>query len=149
MIQSDVRKIDFRIFRDVNSHEARYSAGTEILKAGDISNMMYIVTNGVVAVHVDGTLVEQVTAGNIFGEMGIVDPQPHTARVTALTDVTLYGITEQQFLQLIRSTPTFALRVMRVQARRTRAMNARLRELTKKVSGTTEGAAVSAAPASA
>lgn len=137
MIQSEHRKIDFRIFRDIDSHEASYPAGSEILKPGDVSHMMYIVKSGVAAVRVDNLVVEQITAGNIFGEMGIVDPQPHTATVVAMTDVILYGVTEQQFLQLIRSTPTFALRVMRVLARRTRAMNARLRELTMGAAGVT------------
>src|SRR5262245_13405842 len=129
MIQSDIRKLDFRIFRDIDSHEATYPAGAEILKPGEVNHMLFIVKSGVVAVHVEGMVVEEISEGNIFGEMGIVDPRPHTAKIVALTDVSLYGITEQQFLQLIRSTPTFALRVMRVMARRTRAMNARLREI--------------------
>jgi CRP/FNR family transcriptional regulator, cyclic AMP receptor protein len=129
MNEAEARKIDFRIFRDINSHEATYPAGTAILVPGATSNMMYIVKRGVVAVRVGETLVEQISEGGIFGEMGIVDPQPHSASVVALTDVALHGVTEQQFLQLIRSTPTFALRVMRVLARRTRAMNSRLREI--------------------
>jgi CRP-like cAMP-binding protein len=70
--------------------------------------------------------VEHVPEGYIFGEMGLVDPQPHSARVVAVTDVHLFGITDQQFLQLVGSNPAFALRVMRVMARRTRAMNTKL-----------------------
>ena len=129
MTEPDVRKTDFRLFKHVNSHEATYPAGSEILKPGDSSRMMYVIKKGVVAVHIQNMTVEQISEGSIFGEMGIVDPKPHTARVVALTDVSLYGISEQQFLQLIRSNPTFALRVMRVLARRTRAMNARLLEM--------------------
>jgi CRP/FNR family cyclic AMP-dependent transcriptional regulator len=128
MIEAGARQVDFRILKDVKSHEASYSAGAEILTPGRISRMMYIVKSGVVAVQLGNVTVEQVREGNIFGEMGIVDPQPHTARVVALTDVHLFGITEQQFLQLIGSNPSFALRVMRVMARRTRAMNAKLTE---------------------
>jgi CRP/FNR family cyclic AMP-dependent transcriptional regulator len=128
MIENDIRKIDFRIFKDVKSHEATYSAGSEILKPGDTSRMMYIVKSGMVAVQIGNLTVEQVPEGNIFGEMGIVDPQPHTARVVAMTNVHLFGVTEQQFLQLVRTNPSFALRVMRVMARRTRAMNAKLME---------------------
>jgi CRP/FNR family transcriptional regulator, cyclic AMP receptor protein len=129
MIDVESRKIDFRIFRDINSHEANYSAGADILVPGQTSNVMYIVKRGIVSVVVGGTVVEQITEGGIFGEMGLVDPQPHSASVIAVTDVILHGVTEQQFLQLIRTTPTFALRVMRVLARRTRAMNTRLREI--------------------
>lgn len=129
MIENDVRKIDFRIFKDVKSYEASFPAGSEILTPGTTSRMMYVVKSGVVAVQIGSLMVEQVPEGNIFGEMGIVDPQPHSASVVALTDVHLFGVTEQQFLQLIRTNPPFALRVMRVMARRTRAMNAKLVEL--------------------
>jgi CRP/FNR family transcriptional regulator, cyclic AMP receptor protein len=125
----ETRKIDFRIFKDINSLEVKYRLGDDILVPGATSNRMYIVKKGTVAVIVGETIVEQISEGGIFGEMGLVDPQPHSASVVALTDVTLHGVTEDQFLQLIRSTPTFALRVMRVLARRTRAMNSRLREI--------------------
>jgi CRP-like cAMP-binding protein len=129
MVQSESRRIDFRIFKEVNSHEASYPAGTEILTPGTVNRVMYIVGSGIVSVQIDNVVVEEVSAGSIFGEMGIVDPRPHSARVVALTNVTLFAVTESQFLQLIRSTPTFALRVMRVLAQRTRAMNERLRKL--------------------
>ena len=123
------RATDFRIFREVNSLEATYCAGTEFLTAGDTSRMMYIIKKGVIAVQIHDVTVEQISEGSIFGEMGIVDPRPHTARVVALTDVILFGLTEQQFLKLTSTTPTFALRVMRVLARKIRAMNSRLPDM--------------------
>ena len=126
MTETNVRAIDFRIFKQVNSLEANYPAGTEILTPDDTSRMMYILKKGAVAVQVQNTTVEQISEGGIFGEMGIVDRQPHSARVVALTDVILCALTEQQFLTLIGTTPTFALRVMRVLARRIRGMNSRL-----------------------
>ena len=125
---AEVRDIDFRIFKDIDSHEASYPAGTEIIAPGDTSHMMYVIESGEVAVRVRDVTVEQISGGGIFGEMGIVDPKPHTASIVALTDVRLYGVNEHQFLRLISTTPTFAIRVMRILARRTRAMNARLPE---------------------
>ncbi len=126
MRHSDRRDLDFRIFKNIDSHEASYQAGSEIIVPGDTSHIMYVVASGVVAVRVRDVTVEQITEGGIFGEMGIVDPKPHSTSIVALTDVKLYGVDQQQFLRLISSTPTFALRVMRILARRTRAMNDRL-----------------------
>ena len=128
MNRTNDRAIDFRIFKEVDSHEVAYPAGSVILTPGETSRMMYIVKEGVVSVQIHNMTVENIPEGNIFGEMGIVDPQPHTAKVVALTDTVLFGIDEQQFLKLISTTPTFAVRVMRVLARRARAMNARLLE---------------------
>ena len=128
MRHSEFREIDFRIFKDIDSHEASYPAGAEIIAPGDTNKMMYVVEKGELAVRIRDVEVEQISEGGIFGEMGVVDPRPHTASIVALTDVRLYGVNEQQFLRLISTTPTFAIRVMRILARRTRAMNARLPE---------------------
>jgi CRP/FNR family cyclic AMP-dependent transcriptional regulator len=126
MERPEDRPIDFRLFKDTDSVEAAYPAGAVIIAPGTANAMMYIVKKGVIAVQIEGVTVEQITEGNIFGEMGIVDPRPHTANVFAVTDVTLYVINREQFLQLVGKAPTFSLRVMRILARRIRAMNSRL-----------------------
>jgi len=128
MERAEDRHIDFRIFRDVDSCETHYPAGAEILGPGKISGVMYVVKEGTVAIQIQGITVEQISDGSIFGEMGIVDPRPHSATIFAVTNVDLYVINEQQFLVLVRKTPLFALRVMRILARRIRAMNLRLTE---------------------
>ena len=122
------RKQDFRVFRDINLQTAHYTAGAEIISRGAVSPVMYIIHKGIVAVRVDGAVVAQLGEGEIFGEMGLVDPRPHLATVGAVSDVELYVVDESQFLALIAKTPMFALRVMRVLAGRLRAMNSRLLE---------------------
>ena len=126
MDRPEDRPIDFRVFKDIDSVEVAYSAGAAIIAPGTINAVMYVVKKGLVAVQIEGVTVEQISEGNIFGEMGIVDPRPHTAKVYAVTDVTLYVINREQFLQLVGKAPTFSLRVMRILARRIRAMNARI-----------------------
>lgn len=126
MDRPEDRPIDFRVFKDIDLVEVAYSAGVAIIAPGTINAVMYVVKKGLVAVQIEGVTVEQISEGNIFGEMGIVDPRPHTANVYAVTDVTLYVINREQFLQLVGKAPTFSLRVMRILARRIRAMNARL-----------------------
>lgn len=120
------RNIDFRIFKDVCIHETRYSAGTQILGPGSPQGMMYVVKSGHVSVQLHGVTVEEVYEGGIFGELGMIDPRPHTAHVFAVTDVEVFVVNNSQFLQVIAQTPSFALRVMKIMARRLRAMNTRL-----------------------
>ena len=129
MSRLDERPIDFRIFKDIYLLETRYAAGAEILGPGKPTGLMYVVKGGRACVQVQGVTVEDVREGGIFGEMGIVDPRPHTASVFAVTEVQVFVINQNQFLQIVASTPTFALRVMRVLARRLRAMNARVPNL--------------------
>ena len=58
-----------------------------------------------------------------FGEMALVDKAPRSATAIAVTDVDLVPVGEKQFLCLVDETPYFALKVMRVLARRLRAQN--------------------------
>ena len=55
--------------------------------------------------------------------MALIDNAPRSATAVAATDVTLIPVSEKQFLFLTGQTPFFALKVMRVLARRLRAMN--------------------------
>ena len=109
-----------------------YYAGEVIFHEGTVGEKAYLILKGQVRVTVAAPageiLLSKLGEGEIFGEMSIVDPRPHTASVFAVSDVELYVIDETQFLNLTTKTPMFALRVMRVLATRLRAMNARLLE---------------------
>ena len=60
-------------------------------------------------------------ANSIFGEMALIDDAPRSATAVAVTDVELVPVSEKQFLFLVSQTPFFAIKVMRVLARRLRA----------------------------
>jgi CRP/FNR family cyclic AMP-dependent transcriptional regulator len=67
-----------------------------------------------------------VHAGGILGEMAIVDEgMPRSASAVATTYAELIKVDTSQFVTLIMSAPDFALRVMRLMARRLRRMNER------------------------
>jgi CRP-like cAMP-binding protein len=55
--------------------------------------------------------------------MALIDSAPRSATAIAATDVQLVPVGEKQFAFLVSQTPYFALNVMRVMARRLRAMN--------------------------
>jgi CRP/FNR family transcriptional regulator, cyclic AMP receptor protein len=68
-------------------------------------------------------LLETLGENEIFGEMALIDTSPRSATVVAETDVVVAPVTEKQYLFLVRHTPYFALKVMRVLADRLRAQN--------------------------
>ncbi len=95
--------------------------GNVVFREGDDGTDMYGVIEGEIELRVAGDLVYTVDAGDIFGEMALVDHSPRSATATATTETTLAVIDRRMFLFLVTETPTFALEVMSTMARRLRA----------------------------
>jgi CRP/FNR family cyclic AMP-dependent transcriptional regulator len=100
-----------------------FSAGTTIFSEGDQPDYAYVVINGEVELVVNGTGVETVGPGGIFGEMALIEQKPRIASAIAGTDCRIVSIDERQFMFLVQVTPNFAIRVMRILAERLRRMD--------------------------
>jgi CRP/FNR family transcriptional regulator, cyclic AMP receptor protein len=107
-----------------NDIEARtFKAGSTIFREGDEANELFVIKSGQVRVQIGNRTIRELGAESIFGEMALIDSEPRSATVTAITDVELVPVSEKQFLFLVSQTPYFALKVMRVLAQRLRATN--------------------------
>jgi CRP/FNR family transcriptional regulator, cyclic AMP receptor protein len=100
-----------------------YKAGETIFREGDSGTEFYVVQQGRVRILAGNRVLETLGGNEIFGEMALIDSGPRSATVVADTDVTVAPITEKQYLFLVRHTPFFALKVMRVLANRLRHQN--------------------------
>ena len=100
-----------------------YAAGQTIFREGDKGGELFVVKRGKVEIRSGNRLLETLGENEIFGEMALIDDSPRSATVIAATDATVAPITEKQYLFLVRHTPFFALKVMRVLAQRLRAQN--------------------------
>ena len=103
----------FGLFKDVSNYR-KYTAGTVIFQPGDFSDMMYVVVEGELLFTLYGNEVDRMTAGDLFGEMGMVENRPRNGKVTAVTDCTLILIDRLRFATLVRQHPGFVTRVMTV-----------------------------------
>ena len=81
---------------------------------------MYAIQHGDVEVQVQGQPVERLEAGHVFGELGLIDDQPRSAKVVATTGCELVRIDRKRFQFLVQQTPSFALQIMAVLAHRLR-----------------------------
>jgi CRP/FNR family transcriptional regulator, cyclic AMP receptor protein len=100
--------------------------GQELFKKGDMGHHMYIVKSGELQI-IDGNHVfETVSAGGILGEMALASNDARSVTARAVSESTVVPVDEKRFAFLVRQTPFFAIRVMRV-------MSARLREMNKRV----------------
>jgi CRP-like cAMP-binding protein len=99
--------------------------GDTIFAKGDPGNSLYAVCAGTVKISVpsaDGkdAVFNLVGQGEIFGEIALLDGQPRTADATAQTDCELMVIERRDFLDLVRSQPEIALKLMEVLCARLR-----------------------------
>jgi CRP/FNR family transcriptional regulator, cyclic AMP receptor protein len=97
-----------------------YPAGHRFISAGDLGDLMYVVTEGDVEISLRGKHLETVHAGGIFGELALIDHRERSADVEAKTDVKVSTIDQKRFLYLVRNHPFFALEVMKIMADRLR-----------------------------
>ncbi len=100
-----------------------YKAGETIFREGDSGTEFYVVQQGRVRILSGNRVLETLGGNEIFGVLALIDSGPRSATVVAETDVTVAPITEKQYLFLVRHTPYFALKVMRVLANRLRHQN--------------------------
>ena len=101
----------------------RARAGGVIFREGEQADELFVIKSGYVRIQIGNRMVAELTAGDIFGEMALIDSEPRSATAVAITDVELVPITEKQFLFLVGQTPHFALKVMRTLAQRLRVTN--------------------------
>lgn len=92
-----------------------YAAGDVIFAEGDVDRTLYIVVSGCVDVRVglDGRRVGQVMAGDVLGEISLVESRPHSATAVATCDSRLIVFTHRDFEVLTTRYPRIGLTVMR------------------------------------
>jgi CRP-like cAMP-binding protein len=97
---------------------------TVIFEQGSPGRSMYAVIEGAVNILVNGTVVETVGPGGIFGEMSLIDPsEPRSASAVTAYATRLAEVDEAYFGQLVVQNPYFAIQIMQVVVERLRRMN--------------------------
>ena len=101
-----------------------YPAGHVLFGPGDYADRMYVIVEGELLLTQRGVEIDRMTAGEIVGEMGMIENRPRNGTVTAVTDCTLIPIDRLHFATLIRQHPGFTTRIMTI-------ISARLRRRTE------------------
>jgi len=103
--------------------EERAAAGETIIAQGDVGDRFYILRRGTARVtHVDEDGVEharaRLNAGEYFGEIALLKDIPRTATVTASTDVVLWSLSKNDFLDLLAGDKYLSQSVQQTASRR-------------------------------
>jgi len=101
-------------------HEVELPAGAPVFAKGDPGTCMYIIASGRVRVF-DGprTLIE-LGAGEVVGEMAIIDTEPRNASVEALEDLLLLRLDQGPFYELMEDRFEIARGIIRTLSQRLR-----------------------------
>jgi CRP-like cAMP-binding protein len=92
--------------------ELALPAGATLIREGDRGREFLVVVEGDVTVTQAGRRICDLRAGSWVGEIALVTAQPRTASVVASSAVRLLVITDRDFQQLIRKTPSIAAKVL-------------------------------------
>ncbi|HSG13890.1 MAG TPA: cyclic nucleotide-binding domain-containing protein [Gaiellaceae bacterium] len=96
--------------------ERRFSTGDKVAIEGESGLMFFVVEEGDLSVDVHGEEVSTVGAGGSFGEIALIDRRPRTATVTALNDVTAYGLPVFVFRPFVEARPQVAWKLLEAMA---------------------------------
>jgi CRP/FNR family transcriptional regulator, cyclic AMP receptor protein len=89
--------------------------GATIFSKGDPGNSLFAVISGTVKISISSpegrnAILNLVGAGELFGEMAVLDGQVRSADATANTNCELYVIDRRDFLPFVRSQPVLAMK---------------------------------------
>jgi CRP/FNR family transcriptional regulator, cyclic AMP receptor protein len=116
-------EVDFSLLLRPEVPTRSFATGDTIFSEGERGDEFFVIVRGKVEIRSGDRRLETLGPKSIFGEMALIDDSPRSATVVALTDVTVAPIKERQFLFLVKHMPMFALKVMRVLAKRLRRQN--------------------------
>ena len=112
-------------------HVAR---GETIFMKGDAGASLFAVCSGMVEVLVPSAegknaVLNLVNAGEIFGEITLLDGHPRTTDAQAFTDCTLMVLERRDFLPLLREQPEIAVRLLEILCGRIRQTTEQIEEM--------------------
>jgi CRP/FNR family cyclic AMP-dependent transcriptional regulator len=99
--------------------------GATIFSKGDPGNSLIAVISGTVKISIsspDGrsAILNLIGAGEIFGEVAVLDGQARTADATANTNCEIFVIDRREFLPFVRSQPALAMKFIELLCTRLR-----------------------------
>ena len=103
------------------SGELTVGSGAVVIDQGDTGVDCYVIVEGSASVRIRDEEVATLSAGDMVGEMALIDHRPRTASIVATSDMRLLRFNSRQFRQLLAEMPKAEERVMTTLTERLRA----------------------------
>jgi len=107
---------------------------TTIFNEGDTADAIFVVVNGrvkIVTTSTDGKefILTVLGAGQVFGEMALLEETTRSASVVTITAVELLVLARKDFDHLLNSSPGISRKLMAILSRRLRRANSKMESL--------------------
>jgi CRP/FNR family cyclic AMP-dependent transcriptional regulator len=107
------------LLRDEVSQERACPQGTVILKEGEVSDSVFLMSSGSVQVTLWGTRgplipLASLQAGELFGEMAVLERRPRAATVVAREDCLLLEVAGEEIRKLLEAHPEMQVKLYTV-----------------------------------
>jgi CRP/FNR family cyclic AMP-dependent transcriptional regulator len=107
------------------SVQAHHPAGTVLTREGQTGGLLFVIIDGEAEVIRNGKKIGTLGAGDVVGELSLIDGRARSANVRAVTDVDVLEITQDDFQHLVRQSPEFVRNLLGALAARIREMDER------------------------
>lgn len=107
---------------------------TVVFDTGDAADAVYVVASGKVNIVITSSegkelILAVLGAGQVFGEMGLLDSSPRSAAVTTATAVEFLVINRDEFHRMLDTQPQISRKLLTMLAQRLRRANAKMESL--------------------
>jgi CRP-like cAMP-binding protein len=104
------------LLKDEVSQERSYSQGIAILKEGEVGDSLFLIRSGSVQIALRGaggpsTSLAVLQAGDIFGEMAVLERRPRSATVVAKEECLLLEIAGENIRKLLEVHPEMQVKL--------------------------------------
>jgi CRP-like cAMP-binding protein len=100
-------------------NEVAFFEGDVLMREGALEDWLFVVVEGEVEVTRSDRHVT-LGPGSVVGELAVLDPQPRSATVTALTQVLAFRLRREAFQQAVETQPEISMGVITELVRRLR-----------------------------
>lgn len=125
-----------------------FGPGEVIVRQGETGDCMYVIQDGDVDVLKEKngiqTIVDTMHAGDIFGEMAIIERTVRSSTVRASSTVRVLTIDKKTFIRRVQEDPSLALSVLKAMSQRVRKLDlevAALKQVLSRCTGQDTGSA--------
>jgi CRP-like cAMP-binding protein len=103
-----------RHLREISKHadQVQLKAGNVLAQQGQTGWEFIFIVEGKARVEKDGKVIRQLSGGDFFGEIALIDGKLRTATVTAETDMTALVVHKPSFDHLLNTIPGLQKKIL-------------------------------------